>query len=82
MTDDNGDDVQPSDHPHRDLDAADLRRTTKAFACSCASYAQSQCAYFRMGYCTDRNGYIERPQFKRPTLVIDNTAANVVPLRK
>lgn len=53
---------------HRDIDVADLKRSTKAYACTCAAHQQWQCAYHRMGYCQPKN-HGEQPPFKKPTLV-------------
>jgi hypothetical protein len=57
----------------------DELQRTKAFGCSCASHEQAFCAYFRMGYCSDRVHGVQPAKFKKPTLVVDN--ANVVVLR-
>lgn len=55
---------------HRDMDADDLSaRTTKAYACNCASHQQAQCSYFRMGYCTDR---VHGATRTKPVLVVNN----------
>ena len=31
-----------------------ILRSTKAYACTCAPHQQPNCAYWRMGYCSDK----------------------------
>jgi len=55
---------------HREIEEQSSHTTTKAYACSCASHQQQTCAYYRMGYCTDRvHGVGSSPKVK-PRLTI------------
>jgi hypothetical protein len=63
--------TEPPDEPenHREIDERS-RRTTKAYACTCAAHQKPHCSFFRMGYCTNGHSFVPTP--RKPALVIDN----------
>jgi hypothetical protein len=65
------DDVKKPDS-HREIDDAHLRRTTKAYSCTCAAHQQPHCSYWRMGYCSDKWNGTDVPPPGKPRVVVNN----------